>query len=145
MCKEPDSKVAALSDKQLDILAHTLGLDNAPEAYRNYYVSPLDADCEALVAHGYMERHERSRIPEGYVYVTTGAGRAALKQLRPSKFRKWVYSVSGESWESTVFAETRNKARYQAAFILVDSDYAENILHAFKVLRIRRGTVDDND
>lgn len=66
----------AISDQQLHILKHTLGISQAGHAYRNFF-EPGDkyaADCEALVGLGLMLSSRRSWLP-GPVYRCTDAGK----------------------------------------------------------------------
>ena len=76
-------KTLELSDRERDILRHTLGLDRARVSYRNHYSSTPQADsyliCMGLVAKGLMER------TAGYAetmicFRVTDAGREAVQR-----------------------------------------------------------------
>jgi hypothetical protein len=71
--------------RERDIIRHALGLARSSREYRNHFVTGPGSDdydyCEALVAKGWMSRHEGSALSGGDpVYSVTDAGREALKQ-----------------------------------------------------------------
>ena len=65
-----------VSQRQLRILRHTLGIEQHGREYRNRYCPGGDdiAECEQLEAAGLMTSYELSWIP-GRTYQATDAGR----------------------------------------------------------------------
>lgn len=69
------------TERQLRMLRHALGLDQAKESYRNHYcANPGDTDCARLVAYGLME-HVRTGVPTGGLetFRVTELGRAVVR------------------------------------------------------------------
>lgn len=93
-CRHPGRarKRMNLSDEQLRILRHMLGIDKpdeaAPEPYRDYYCACRgDANLEALASLGAVRLYRRSDRYDWY--CTTGAGRAAaIASHRKIRHRK---------------------------------------------------------
>jgi hypothetical protein len=76
-----------LTQSQLETLQHTLGVDQYGRGpkWRNYFVGE-DADCEALVGLGYMEKRPgHALLTAGDpVYVVTRTGKTAMVEESPS-------------------------------------------------------------
>lgn len=81
--ESPMSKSFQITDRQREILRHTLGLNRGRREYRNRFVtgegSKDFADCQALVNVGLMTRHSLDWIPD-FVYVATDIGRQAARE-----------------------------------------------------------------
>lgn len=81
-----------LTDKQIHILQHSLGLSQTGKEYRNRYV-PGGEDietCTELELLGYMTSYETDWIP-GRVYEVTDAGKEIARNYYEDKrttFRK---------------------------------------------------------
>lgn len=78
--------MADLTANQLAVLRHSLGLDPSGKGsiYRNHFVTGPGGqdhdDCEALVALGYMTRHDGSPLSGGDpIFVVTLEGKAAAR------------------------------------------------------------------
>lgn len=75
--------MTTITEKQRDILKHTLGVGRGRAGWRNHFVtgpgSDDYADCEALVAAGLMRKRSGGPLSGGDpVYSATEAGEAAL-------------------------------------------------------------------
>jgi len=78
--------MADVTDTQLAVLRHSLGLDPSGKGriYRNHFVvgpgcSEYD-DCEALVALGFMTRHDGNPLSGGDpIFVVTLEGKAVAR------------------------------------------------------------------
>jgi hypothetical protein len=70
-----------LSEGQVNIMRHTLGLNQSKIAYRNYYSSDAGSsgfdDLNKLVELGYMTRRNSSISPD-YIFHTTDKGKSLL-------------------------------------------------------------------
>lgn len=76
-----------MSEGQLEILRHALGLDKLAqgEMYRNHFCAGLDdePDCRQLVRAGFMQEHERTDWLPYYNCSVTEAGKKAMFELSP--------------------------------------------------------------
>lgn len=75
--------MTTITDKQRDILRHTLGVGRGRMGWRNHFCtgpgSDDYADCEALVAAGLMTKRSGGPLSGGDpVYRATDAGEAVL-------------------------------------------------------------------
>lgn len=81
-----NQRKAALSPRQLEIIQHSIGVDQYGQGsmYRNHFCAGGDDEqiCRELVAMGYMETFERSYLPY-YNCTVTKAGKAAMRQESP--------------------------------------------------------------
>ena len=100
----------ALSQRQLEILQHALGLDQygRGQMYRNHFCAGGDdeAVCRELVSMGYMETFTREWLPY-YNCTVTKAGKAAVLEQSPKppkltksqqRYREFLKADSGLSF-----------------------------------------------
>jgi hypothetical protein len=71
---------AKISDRQMQILRHALGLDNSRLERRNHYAPAAqeEGDCADLETKGLMVHFTRSWLP-GPIYQCTNAGKAVAE------------------------------------------------------------------
>lgn len=78
--------MSSLTPRQLDILQHSLGVDQYGQGrmYRNHFCAGGDDEqiCRELVALGFMETFERSYLPY-YNCTVTKAGKQAMREASP--------------------------------------------------------------
>jgi hypothetical protein len=79
-----------VTESQIHILRHSLGLTRGEEIYRNHYVagpgSTNFADCCALVDAGYMSKHRSELLHENDRYFrVTDEGKRLVLDLREKK------------------------------------------------------------
>jgi len=98
-----------LTESQLHILLHSLGLTKAEEIYRNHFVagpghSDYD-DCMVLVEIGAMIRRQGSELTGGdNVFYVTAKGKAIAESGRPRltrsqrNYREWLNDDSSISF-----------------------------------------------
>jgi hypothetical protein len=73
-----------LSNKELHILQHTLGLDYKTRPFRNYFITGKGTDdykyCESLVLKGLMNKYKNTfnELEEEYIYTVTEKGKDAI-------------------------------------------------------------------
>ena len=72
-----------MNKEQQHILRHALGLNSAERAYRNHFVTGPGSDdyanCEALVAAGFMTRRDGDQLKgDDPIYTVTSEGRTAI-------------------------------------------------------------------
>lgn len=75
-----------LTDNELHILRHSLGIDDAGnwKIYRNRYVSDPDNDLKQLVAIGLLHDHGAMEVYGSmHAYSVTEAGRAVVIESMP--------------------------------------------------------------
>lgn len=82
-----------LTPKQLEILQHTLGLDQYGrgkryhgETYRNHFCAGADDEptCRELIALGYMQQHPTTAWLPYFNCSVTDAGKAAVRRESPN-------------------------------------------------------------
>jgi hypothetical protein len=96
-----------MSDEQLQILQHALGVDEygQGEMYRNHFCAGAsdEPNCRELVALGYAEQFERSYLPYFNVVVTE-AGKHAMREASPKppklsrgqkRYREFLHADTG--------------------------------------------------
>jgi hypothetical protein len=99
-----------MTDKQLRILQHTLGLDEYGRGsmYRNYYATgpESDPDCEALAEMGFMKQHP-AQLFDGLYFSVTDKGKEAVRELSPTppkltrsqkRYLRWANADCGLSF-----------------------------------------------
>ncbi len=99
-----------LTPKQLEILQHSLGLDQygQGEMYRNHFCAGDDDEstCRELVGMGLMETFTRSYLPY-YNCIVTDVGKVAVLAESPKapkltrsqkRYRAFCHADSGESF-----------------------------------------------
>ena len=114
-----------ITQKQLHILRHSLGLDDAGQGtcYRNHFVAdrngPDAQQCQALCAAGYMEDAGET-MPMGgmHCYFVTAAGKDLVFQNRPPtpkltpgqrRYREFLDADSGETFREWLFRHDRRR------------------------------------
>jgi hypothetical protein len=79
--------VTMVTKRQLEILQHSLGLDQygRGRSHRNYFCAGVDdePDCRALVGLGYMEQCSASKIFPDFNCRVTEAGREVVRRESP--------------------------------------------------------------
>lgn len=70
-----------LSNTQINLLRHALGLDNAKKAYRNYYaaVSTDVGEWDKLVEKGYADKGVETELVE--YYHVSESGKSFLESI----------------------------------------------------------------
>jgi hypothetical protein len=99
-----------MTERQLEILQHSIGVDKygQGERNRNYFCAGSDDEpvCRELVAMGYMETFTRSFLPY-YNCRVTEAGKLAMLAESPAtpnltqgqkRYRKFLKADTGESF-----------------------------------------------
>jgi hypothetical protein len=99
-----------MSPRQLEILQHSLGVDQYGQGrmYRNHFCAGEDDEtiCRELVALGYMKTFTRSYLPY-YNCTVTEAGKAAMLAQSPKppkltrgqeRYRRFLRADSGLSF-----------------------------------------------
>lgn len=76
-----------LTPKQLDILQHSLGLDEYGRGnmYRNHFCAGADDEpvCRELIALGYMQQHSTTKWLPYFNCSVTESGKEALRRESP--------------------------------------------------------------
>lgn len=73
-----------LREPEVEIIRHTLGLNRAPESYRNYFCAETNGGhtdqptIDSLVQLGFMRASHTINQGRDTIYVVTDAGRQAL-------------------------------------------------------------------
>jgi hypothetical protein len=121
--RELDAFVAVkLSQKQLEILQHSLGVDEygRGQMFRNHFCAGgVDEDiCRELVSIGYMETFTRSWLPY-YNCIVTDAGKSAMLEQSPKppkltrsqlRYRSYLNADTGKSFRSWLETEGKRAA-----------------------------------
>lgn len=100
-----------ISPRQLEILQHTLGLDEYGRGtmYRNFFCAGEDDEemCRELVALGLMKEHRRTEAYDYYNCSVTDAGKEAIRECSPvppkltrsqKTYRRWLSMDNGLSF-----------------------------------------------
>lgn len=111
-----------LNPKQLEILQHSLGVDQYGQGamYRNHFCAGgADEDiCRELVKTGYMETFTRSYLPY-YNCTVTEDGKAAMLAQSPKppkltrsqqRYRRFLNADTGESFREWMKTGSRTEA-----------------------------------
>ena len=97
-----------MTSKQIEILQHSLGLDQYGQGqmYRNHFCAgPVDEPtCRELIALGYMQQHPTTEIFQDFNCSVTEDGKQAVRRESPKPPKL-----------------TRSQKRYRA-FLNADSD-----------------------
>lgn len=59
-----------VSDEQLEIMKHALGIGRKSKPYRNYYFCSDDNDWNELISKGFAKRYEAHTDGKYYYYLT---------------------------------------------------------------------------
>lgn len=91
-----------ITEKQRDIMRHTLGVGRGSTGWRNHFVtgpgSDDYADCEALVAAGLMTKRSGGPLSGGDpVYRVTDAGQDALVGRKTPNVRAKPTAAGGSA------------------------------------------------
>lgn len=108
--KQKDRGGMMLSEQQLEILQHSLGVDQygRGQQYRNHFCAggANEDTCRELVVMGYMATFQRSYLPY-YNCTVTDSGKAAMLAQSPKppklsrsqrRYRAWLRCDNGESF-----------------------------------------------
>ncbi len=72
------------TDRELEIIKHSLGLNREKIEYRNYFNTGIGSDdfddCENLYKNKLMNRLEKSKLFPGYFYIVTDLGKESLNE-----------------------------------------------------------------
>jgi hypothetical protein len=113
-----------LKDKDMDRIDHALGrpLDPMGETYRSYFAAG-GTIADELAASPHWEAGART-VGDGslrYFYVTREGRKALAEHLRAIGDPHRAFVVTFESFQSTIVATSRAKARYSYYLDLTDS------------------------
>jgi hypothetical protein len=111
-----------ITDKQLEVLRHTLGYNYSPRRERNAFVTSADSDdfvhCVMLVSMGYMEDRGTSRVYGGHCFAATEAGHTLVKAEEPPlkltrsqrRYRDWLNADTGLSFREWLGIDNKRAA-----------------------------------
>jgi hypothetical protein len=116
-----DAEIPPLTARQLEILQHSLGVDEygMGQIYRNHFCAGGDDEetCRELIALGYMQQHRTTDwLPYFNCLVTNKGKRAVLAESpRPPKltrsqrrYRAFLNADTGESFSEWIKREARS-------------------------------------
>lgn len=100
-----------LTPKQLEILQHSLGVDQHGQGpmYRNHFCAGSDDEpaCRELIALGYMQHHATTAVFPDFNCSVTAAGKQAVRDESPAppkltrsqrRYRDFLKADSGVSF-----------------------------------------------
>ena len=106
-----DAEVKALTPRQLEILQHSLGVDQYGQGWmcRNHFCAGVgdEPTCRGLVEMGYMRGHATTAVFPDYNFSVTDDGKAAMLVQSPKppkltrsqqRYRRFLQADSGESF-----------------------------------------------